>query len=92
MKRVLFLPDIFIPVAERAGLIADLTKGLLDLVVIDIQHSVTVFKPDFKFNLNISHAHMVKDSFYSFIGTYLGVFRKQNLQLFLKSPSVERSK
>lgn len=74
-------PDIFIPVAERAGLIADLTKGLLDLVVIDIQRSVTVFKPGFKFNLNISHAHLVKDSFYSFIGTYSGVFREQNLQL-----------
>ncbi|GGP20620.1 cyclic diguanylate phosphodiesterase [Silvimonas iriomotensis] len=53
-------PDVFIPQAERAGLITQITERVLELVAYDINHHFKAFK-DFHIAINLSAADFGSD-------------------------------
>ncbi|MBB5192887.1 sensor c-di-GMP phosphodiesterase-like protein [Silvimonas terrae] len=53
-------PDIFIPEAERAGLITQITERVVELVTYDINHHFKAFK-DFHVAINLSAADFGSD-------------------------------
>ncbi|MEI9483828.1 EAL domain-containing protein [Enterobacter cancerogenus] len=74
-------PDVFIPVAESTGLIIDLTESLLEQAVHDLRQGGATFQPGFKLNLNISHAHVVDNSFDRFIDDWAATFAELGITL-----------
>lgn len=56
-------PDVFIPIAERSGLIIPLTKGLMAKVVTQLKPLLPKLPDGFHIGVNISARHINAPSF-----------------------------
>lgn len=69
--RGLLFPDVFVPIAERAGLVPALTRAVLAQA---ISYHAEHF-PDLHVSVNISHRDLVDDSLSVYIGDLLEIYR-----------------
>lgn len=78
--RGLLFPDVFVPVAERAGMIPALTRTVLAQA---ISYHAERF-PDLSVSVNISHRDLVDDGLPVYIGDLLDIYRFSAAQLTLE--------
>lgn len=77
-------PDVFIPVAERSGLIVPLTKGLMATVVAQLQPLLPKLPDGFHIGVNISARHINSPTFIRDCRTFGEGFKGRKIKLVLE--------
>ncbi len=77
-------PDIFIPIAERSGLIVPLTKGLMATVVSQLKPLLPKLPDDFHIGVNISARHINAPSFIGDCSDFEQGFHGKKVKLVLE--------
>lgn len=77
-------PDVFIPIAERSGLIIPLTKGLMAKVVSQLKPLLPKLPDGFHIGINISARHINAPSFISDCSAFEKGFNGKKVKLVLE--------
>ncbi|MDF3935037.1 EAL domain-containing protein [Pseudomonas citronellolis] len=77
-------PDIFIPLAERSGLILPMTRDLLQQLAEELPRHVALLGENFHLGVNISAVHCSSSSLLTDCVDFLGAFPPGSLNLMLE--------
>jgi sensor c-di-GMP phosphodiesterase-like protein len=77
-------PDVFIPIAERSGLIIPLTKGLMEKVVSQLKPLLPKLPDGFHIGVNISARHINSPTFIGDCNTFGQGFKGKKIKLVLE--------